>query len=184
MALAIGTSMGQAKSWTMSIGAGILATGYVSGILAAESSEAVKRVTAPRSDAAFPLRQPQYSAESRMRGHDGIVSLLLLVDADGSVVDQRVAASTGHPELDAAALQVTKSWKLKPGTVNGVPTKMWGLFGITFSVDGKSKPAETDQHRAASKLMDDFYKQMEAAAAKGAEHGEQAKEQSEPPQQP
>ena len=120
----------------MTVCAGVLAAALVSGTRAADPSEAPKRITAPRSDAAFPLRQAPYPAESRMLGHDGIASLLILVDVDGSVVDQRVAASTGHPELDASALQITKSWKLKPGMVNGVPTKMWGLFAITFSVEG------------------------------------------------
>jgi TonB family protein len=150
----------------MIVSLGIWAAAYIAGSQAAEPSEALERVTAPRSDAAFPLKQPPYPAESRRRGHDGIVSLLVLVDTDGSVVDQRVAASTGHSELDASALLITRSWKLKPGTVNGVPTKMWALFALTFSVEGKSKPTMTEQHHAASKFMTDFYKQMEAAAAR------------------
>lgn len=157
--------MERKKSWSMTVCIGVLAAAYVAGSLAAEPGEAPKRVVAPRSDAAFPLRQAAYPAESRKLGHDGIAAVLVLVDVDGSIVDQRVAASTGHPELDASALEVTKSWKLKPGTVNGVPRKMWGLFAMTFSVDGKSKPTQTDQHREASKLINDFYEKMEAAAA-------------------
>jgi TonB family protein len=126
--MAIGIEMKLARSWPITLCAGVLAVACVSGALATEPSEAPKRVIAPRSDAAFPLQQPQYPAESRLLSHVGIVSLLVLADVDGSVLDQHVAASSGYPQLDTAALQVTKSWKLKPGTVNGGPTKMWGIF--------------------------------------------------------
>lgn len=166
----------------MTFCAGVLAVACVSGALAAEPREAPKRVIAPRSDAAFPLQQPQYPAESRLLSHIGIVSLLVMADVDGSVLDQRVAASSGYPQLDTAALQVTKSWKLKPGTVNGIPTKMWGIFHITFSVDEKPKPAPTEQHRAAGKLFGDFLEQMEAAATKDAADGERPQEQAGAPQ--
>ena len=97
------------------------------------------------------------------------------------MLDQRTIVSTGHPELDAAALEVTKTWKLRPGTVNGVATKMWSSFSITFSVDGKPKPMETEQHREAARRIKEFDEQVEAAAERAATQGEQAPPPAEAP---
>jgi TonB family protein len=156
-------SAGSIGAWT-----GLLTAMLLVPTFATEPGETPKRVIAPRSSAATPLEQPVYPKESRRHGHDGIVSLLVLVDVDGTVKDQRVLVSTGYAELDAAALEVTKSWRLQPGTVNGVVTKMWGQFAMTFSVDNKPKPMFTEQHREASKRMEEFWAQMEAAAERDA----------------
>lgn len=172
----------RADRW-MVLCAGLLATAFFVGAFAAEPDQAPKRVVKPRSDPAFPLKQPRFPSESRMLGHDGIVSLLVLVGVDGSVLDQRAIVSTGHPELDAAALEITKTWRFRPGTVNGVPTKMWGNFSITFSVEGKPKPTENEQHRAAAKRIKEFDEQMEAAAESAAAQSEQVPQQTEAPEQ-
>jgi len=127
--------------------------------------------------------QPRYPAQSRRLGHDGIVCLLVLVGADGSVLDQRAVVSTGYQELDAAALESTKTWKLRPGTVNGVPTKMWANFSLTFSVEGKPKPTQTDQHREFAKRIKEFDEQVEAAAEREAAQSGQVWQQTEAPAQ-
>lgn len=51
------------------------------------------------------LRQPsvQYSLASQNDGEEGTVTLLLAVQTDGSISDIRIARSSGHPRLDAAA---------------------------------------------------------------------------------
>lgn len=152
------------KHWSALLVASLFA-GLLAPVLAEEAAPVSKRVVAPKSDRAFPLMQPVYPVESRLAGREGIVGLLVLVAVDGSVLDQRVIVSTGYPELDASALEITKIWKLRPGTVNGVATKMWANFSITFSIDGKRKPQESEQLREFSQRMKEFYAQMEAAAA-------------------
>jgi TonB family protein len=152
------------KHWSILLVAAVLAV-PLAYVFAEEADPAPKRVIAPRSDPATPLMQPVYPDGSRIARRDGIVGLLVLVAVDGSVLDQRVVVSTGYPELDASALEITKIWKLRPGTVNGVPTRMWANFAITFSVDAKRKPQETDELREFRRRMKEFYEQMEAAAA-------------------
>jgi TonB family protein len=151
----------------------LLTAGLFMQVFADEGDAPSRRVVKPRSDPSFPLKQPLYPAESRVLGHDGIVSLLVLVGVDGSVLDQRAIVSTGYPELDVSALEITKTWKLRSGTVNGVPTKMWANFNITFSVEGKPKPKETEQHREFARRMKEFDEQMEIAAANEANLNQQ-----------
>jgi TonB family protein len=107
--------------------------------------------------------------------------MLLLVGVDGSVLDQRAVVSTGFQELDAAALESTKKWKLRPGTVNGVPTKMWANFSMTFSVEGKPMPTETQQHRDFMKWLKDYDAQVEAAAEREAAQSGQIPHQTQTP---
>lgn len=48
-------------------------------------------------------------------GHEGTVHLLLKLDATGLILHASVAAGSGHPELDHAALQAA----LRAGRING-----------------------------------------------------------------
>jgi len=88
----------------------------------------------PKRNVARPLSQPVYPPASlRLREH-GTVVLKLLVLEDGSVADSRIDQSSGYPDLDYAALYETYRWHLDPGTVEGVPTRMWGQFAVTFKL--------------------------------------------------
>lgn len=46
-----------------------------------------------------------YPAAAKAAGHEGTVHLLIRVDADGIVNEASVAASSGYPELDHAAVE-------------------------------------------------------------------------------
>jgi TonB family protein len=91
-------------------------------------------VVLPKSNPQWPLSQPVYPPASiRLREH-GTVVLRLHVLEDGSVADVRIAKSSGYPDLDYAAFYESFRWKIDPGTVDGVPSRMWGRFAVTYKL--------------------------------------------------
>ena len=88
----------------------------------------------PKSNRARPLSQPVYPPASQQLGEHGTVVLNLFVLEDGSVADARIHESSGYPDLDYAALYETYRWHLDPGTVDGVPQRMWGQFAVTYKL--------------------------------------------------
>ena len=101
------------------------------------------RATAPkectRKDIVPPkeLRQPsvQYPPASQNDGEEGTVTLLLAVQTDGSISDIRIARSSGHPRLDAAAQKALRNIKLQPATCHGKPIAVRIHKSITFKID-------------------------------------------------
>lgn len=57
---------------------------------------------------------PHYPAAWIDSGLQGTVRLALLVEADGSVKDRKVVASSGHRELDKASLRAGANCKFGP----------------------------------------------------------------------
>ena len=92
-------------------------------ILSACQTTAPKECT--RKDIVPPkeLRQPsvQYPPISYDNGEEGTVTLLLAVQTDGSISDIRIARSSGHPRLDAAAQKALRNIKFQPATCHGKP---------------------------------------------------------------
>lgn len=58
---------------------------------------------------------PVYPFSARRAGRDGTVRLRLWVEADGSVADAQVIASSGARDLDRAALHAVRRWRFAPG---------------------------------------------------------------------
>lgn len=52
---------------------------------------------------------------------EGTVILSFTVTADGDVANPTVATSSGHADLDQAAIECAGSWKYKPAVQNGQP---------------------------------------------------------------
>lgn len=94
----------------------------------------VGRIVLPKSNSARPLSQPIYPLVSRRLHETGTVVLKLHVLEDGSVGDAIIEKSTGHPDLDYAAMYESFRWRLDPGTVDGEPQRMWGHFAVTFKL--------------------------------------------------
>jgi protein TonB len=72
---------------------------------AAEEQQAVRKLSEH-------VLYPQSAVEA---GHEGTVHLLLKLDTTGRILHASVAAGSGHPELDHAALQAA----LRAGRLNG-----------------------------------------------------------------
>lgn len=64
--------------------------------------------------------EPPYPAEARTLEHEGDVLLAIAVSTSGDVTSASVVTSSGHTELDQAAVNwVVAHWKYKPATRNG-----------------------------------------------------------------
>jgi periplasmic protein TonB len=64
-----------------------------------------------------------YPAALLGKGIGGRVIVTCAVDEKGEVVSSQIKQSSGHAELDRAALSAVSRWKFKPGTKGGRPVK-------------------------------------------------------------
>lgn len=92
----------------------------------------------PHSDPLYPVTQPRYPRPTEGGAwHEGTVVLLLTVSARGFVTDAKVSTSSGHGDLDEAAIaEAKRAWRFKPGTVNGRPMRMQYKFRVVFKHEG------------------------------------------------
>jgi protein TonB len=67
----------------------------------------------------------EYPKASLMNEEEGAVSLAFLVSADGNVVESKVEKTSGHKNLDKAAVKSLSACKFKPGTKDGAPAQTW-----------------------------------------------------------
>jgi protein TonB len=78
---------------------------------------------------------PEYPPADRRAGNQGRVVLECYVDESGRAGEVRIAESSGHETLDAAAVrEVQQNWRFVPGTKDGQPEGMWTTFSLTFSL--------------------------------------------------
>ena len=78
-----------------------------------------------------PIR-PDYPKEARQRGEEGDVVLELSIDERGRVAAAAVALSSGHPELDAAALRAAKKARFVPAKSGSRPVAADARLTIEF----------------------------------------------------
>lgn len=67
-------------------------------------------------------------------GYQGTVELEVLVVADGTVGEARLAGSSGYPQLDGAALAAVRGWRFEPGTREGEKVAQWIKVPVNFSL--------------------------------------------------
>ncbi|MDF1748701.1 MAG: energy transducer TonB [Alphaproteobacteria bacterium] len=77
---------------------------------------------------------PRYPYSARVKGWEGRVVLLVLVDPTGHVVSVEIAESAGRRTLDNAARDAVLNWIFKPGRKAGVPVKMTVRVPIQFQL--------------------------------------------------
>ncbi|KLJ01781.1 hypothetical protein WQ56_05310 [Luteimonas sp. FCS-9] len=96
-------------------------------------------MTAPASGvqlqyAAAPA--PAYPRDALRAGNTGVVQLEVHVGVDGRPLSVRVHRSSGHRDLDQAALrQVQRHWRFQPALRDGQPVEAIGLVPIAFDLD-------------------------------------------------
>ncbi len=66
---------------------------------------------------------PAYPLAARRRGHEGVVVLRVRVSPTGACLSLVVARSSGHAELDEAALEAVRTWRFAPAVRGGVPVE-------------------------------------------------------------
>lgn len=75
-----------------------------------------------------------YPSSARSAGEEGTVLVEAEVDSSGRAVDARVDKSSGHPDLDAAALQSISRWSFRPATKSGNPVARWVAVPVNFQL--------------------------------------------------
>lgn len=73
---------------------------------------------------------PKYPRSARRKGHEGAVTVAVAVAENGEVAQANVVSSSGHQELDAAALGAVRTAKFAPATENG--TAVSGQLRLTI----------------------------------------------------
>jgi TonB family protein len=76
---------------------------------------------------------PEYSDDGRKARVQGIVELVIVVKADGTVDFKNVKKSLGYG-LDQKAIDAVKKWKYLPGQKDGVPVATLITVSINFSL--------------------------------------------------
>lgn len=78
---------------------------------------------------------PPYPRDAARLGHEGTVTLRVLVDESGAILQVGVAQSSGHRSLDQAALRhVKREWRFRPAVVGGRAVRAWAIVPIAFSL--------------------------------------------------
>lgn len=87
-----------------------------------------------------------YPEEARKAGRQGEVRLAVTVGEDGAVAAVEVARSSGHADLDVAALAAVKQFRYRPATVDGKPVAAKILVAYPFRLAdaGATPPARPD----------------------------------------
>ncbi|MDP1924380.1 MAG: energy transducer TonB [Thiobacillus sp.] len=75
---------------------------------------------------------PEYPEEARWEKRTGLATLGFRVEADGSVVDVRMLHSSGHADLDAAAVESLRHWRFVLPT-GGAPAS-WYRYLFRFEL--------------------------------------------------
>lgn len=63
---------------------------------------------------------PRYPLIARKRKHEGIVTILVNVSPQGTCKKLKVTKSSGHYELDRAAMTALQKWRFYPTTFKGI----------------------------------------------------------------
>jgi protein TonB len=73
---------------------------------------------------------PAYPEEMRVKGIEALVILRVLIDETGRVADIDVVQ--GDEPFVGAAVETVKSYRFRPGTVDGQPAAMHRLLRVPF----------------------------------------------------
>jgi periplasmic protein TonB len=80
---------------------------------------------------------PRYPTTSLRNGEEGVVILLVRVDAAGLPVDISIQKSSGHRELDRAAKKhVLDTWRFHPAMHQGSAIPALALVPVEFKING------------------------------------------------
>ncbi|MGC3969780.1 MAG: energy transducer TonB [Pirellulales bacterium] len=102
--------------------------------VASSSSTESSGADVPQAPQAVRIVKASYPYESRLAREQGTVKLRVRVDQRGAVVEASVAASSGYPRLDAAALAAMRLWQFTPTTPDAPPTAAEFYSDITFTL--------------------------------------------------
>ncbi|HEY0488488.1 MAG TPA: energy transducer TonB [Telluria sp.] len=76
----------------------------------------------------------EYPKTSLMNEEQGAVTMSFLVSQDGKVLESKVEKSSGHRNLDRAAIKAISACKFKPGTKDGAVAQTWTKVDYVWSL--------------------------------------------------
>lgn len=76
----------------------------------------------------------EYRQDLRDAGLEGQTNVWFFIDKDGRVADTRIQQSSGHAELDRAALRVAATMEFSPALNRDEPVPVWVAFPMTFQM--------------------------------------------------
>ncbi len=76
----------------------------------------------------------EYPKSSLVNEEQGAVSMAFLVSADGQVVESKVEKTSGHKNLDKAAIKAISACKFKPGMKDGAVAQTWTRVEYVWSL--------------------------------------------------
>ena len=82
------------------------------------------------NDKALNLPRPEYPDVARTANISGTVTVLIVIDEAGNVISAK--AISGHPLLQAAAVNAARGAQFLPTKLNGEPVKVKGLVTYNF----------------------------------------------------
>jgi len=80
--------------------------------------------------------KPPYPASEQRSGTEGIVTVRVLIGADGRVKSAEKVRATNDAFFLAAQRHALRSWRFKPATVDGRPVESSKLMTLHFELDG------------------------------------------------
>jgi protein TonB len=114
--------------------AGAIVTGVDSPGVATGGMRRAPPINLP--EAATPPKElesnilPEFPADMRAKGQEGMVILKLVVEVDGRVSNVKVMR--GEEPFVGAALAAVKSWRYEPALVDGQPTAVFRIVKVPF----------------------------------------------------
>lgn len=77
-----------------------------------------------------------YPDASRRNNEEGRATVSICIDTRGRVATTKLAASSGHPMLDDAAVKLAKAYRFKPATQDGKPVQQCLGLPVKFVLTG------------------------------------------------
>jgi TonB family protein len=80
------------------------------------------------------LVPPVYPKDAEKKGLEGTVGLRVLVTEKGTVDKVEVETSSGHPQMDEAAIKAAQKTRFRPAIKDGQRVAMWINYPIQFAL--------------------------------------------------
>lgn len=77
---------------------------------------------------------PAYPASARRQGREGTALLKIKVSPEGKVQEVWVDRSSGHQDLDEAAVEAVKAWRFEPPQKGGQGVSVWARVPVKFQL--------------------------------------------------
>jgi len=106
--------------------------GVRDGIVGGTGNVPVPVTRFDRAPRLLRMVEPVYPPEAFAKKVEGVVSVEILVDADGRVARMRITQSV--PLLDAAALAAVRQWVFSPAMKDGRPVPTLATAPVTFRI--------------------------------------------------